>query len=105
MQDRKDSTTCVILACNRAEEDILCRESLDALFSEGRGKGKIIYTLTNGDEKWNGLRGRINGQLVNEHCPYCPDTLVLACGPEGMENIVRVLLEENGWKKEQIVFF
>lgn len=81
------------------------QESLDALVLKGRGKGELIHTLTKGGEKWNGWRGRINGQLVNKHCPYCPETVVLVCGPEGMEKSVRVILEENGWKNEQIVFF
>ncbi|KAJ7892818.1 hypothetical protein B0H14DRAFT_3105104 [Mycena olivaceomarginata] len=105
MRDRQDPTTCIVLNCNRTEEDILGRESIDALVSEGRGRGKVIYTLTKGSERWNGLRGRINGQLVNEHCPYAQDTVVLICGPEGMERNIRGLLEENGWKEEQIVFF
>ncbi|KAJ6588904.1 NADPH nitrate reductase [Mycena capillaripes] len=105
MQDQQDPTACIILASNRKEDDILCQKSLDALVLEGRGRGKLIHTLTKGGEKWNGWRGRINGQLVNEHCPYCPETLVLMCGPEGMENSVRVMLEENGWKNEQIVSF
>ncbi|KAF7360347.1 Nitrate reductase [Mycena venus] len=101
---RETQTTGIVVDCNRTEEDILCRENLDALVSEGQGRGKVIYTLTKGSEKWNGLRGRITGQLFSEHCPYFADAVVLVCGPEGMVESVRVLLEENGWKNEQIVF-
>ncbi|KAJ7152268.1 hypothetical protein C8R43DRAFT_1003935 [Mycena crocata] len=105
MLDRQDPTVCIVLNGNRQEEDILCRDSLDALVSEGQGKGRMIYTLTRGSEKWEGLRGRIDGRLVNEYCPYCPKTVVLICGPEEMEKSIKVSLEENGWKDEQIVFF
>ncbi|KAJ6470108.1 hypothetical protein C8R47DRAFT_1055074 [Mycena vitilis] len=105
LRDSQDPTTCILLDCNRKEEDILCREGLDVLISEGQGRGKLIHTLTRGSDKWGGLRGRIDGKLVDEYCPYSERTVVLVCGPEGMEKSIRALLEEKGWKNGQIVFF
>ncbi|KAJ7512731.1 hypothetical protein B0H11DRAFT_1787386 [Mycena galericulata] len=105
MRDQQDPTTCIILDSNRLEEDILCRESLDELVLEGRGRGKLIYTLTKGSERWTGMRGRINGHLIDQICPRCPESVVLVCGPEGMEKSLGVSLENNGWSKEQVVFF
>ncbi|KAJ7108509.1 Oxidoreductase, molybdopterin-binding domain-containing protein [Mycena epipterygia] len=105
MRDSQDPTRCILLDGNRLEEDILCRESLEALVSEGQGRGELIYTLTSGDEKWKGLKGRINGRLVDQYCPYCPETVVLVCGPEDMEKSIRMSLRESGWRDEQVVFF
>ncbi|KAJ6595825.1 hypothetical protein DFH09DRAFT_1135714 [Mycena vulgaris] len=105
MHDRRDPTTCTLLDCNRLEEDMLLRESLDVLASEGQGRGKLIYMLTKANEKWKGLRGRIDRELINEYCPYSTETVVLVCGPDGMVESVRVSLKENGWRSEQVVFF
>ncbi|KAJ7753360.1 Oxidoreductase, molybdopterin-binding domain-containing protein [Mycena maculata] len=105
MRDQRDPTTCIILDSNRLDDDILCRESLDALVSEGRGRGRLICTLTNGSDRWKGMRGRISGEMVAQICPRSAETVVLVCGPEDMEKSLRVSLEDNGWKKEQVIFF
>lgn len=105
MHDRQDSTTCVLLDCNRLEEDTLCQESLDALALEGQGKGTVFYTLTKGGEMWKGLRGRINKELIEEHFPHHEEAVALLCGPEGMVESVRGALRENGWRTEQVVIF
>ncbi|KAJ7485300.1 hypothetical protein FB451DRAFT_52602 [Mycena latifolia] len=105
MCDRQDPTMCIVLDCNRLEEDTLCRESLDALALEGQGRGKVVYTLTMGGEKWKGLKGRINRELIDEQCPYSAETVVLVCGPEGMVESIRGSLKETGWRNEQVVLF
>ncbi|KAJ7602943.1 hypothetical protein B0H17DRAFT_108712 [Mycena rosella] len=105
MRDPHDPTTCIVLDGNRLEEDVLCREDLDALVSEGQGKGKLIYTLTKGGEKWKGLRGRITRELIEGQCSCRPETVVLVCGPEGMVESIGVSLNESGWRNEQIVYF
>jgi nitrate reductase (NAD(P)H) len=105
MRDRQDPTTCVVLDSNRLEEDTLCRDGLDALVAEGHGKGKLIYTLTKGGVQWQGLRGRINIELIEEHCRPSADALVLVCGPEGMVESLKAVLKENGWKDDQVVIF
>ena len=105
MQDKEDSTRCIVLNGNRLVEDILCKEDLDALVEEGGDRGKVIYTLTKAPDDWEGLKGRINGALVQEHCERDEQTLVLICGPEALEKSVHVALLEQGWKDEQLVFF
>lgn len=105
MQDREDKTRCVVLNGNRLVEDILCKEELDALAKGNDDRCKLLYTLTKGSEDWKGLRGRISGKLVEEHCTRNDDTLVLICGPEALEKSIHIALLGQGWKDEQLLFF
>ena len=105
MRDTEDPTECIVLDGNRLPEDILCKEDLDALVMQGKGRGKVLYTLTKGDEGWKGLRGRVDGKLVKAHCEPDPRTIVLICGPEALEKSIHKCLLEDGWSDEQLVFF
>jgi nitrate reductase (NAD(P)H) len=105
MQDEQDTTECLVLDGNRLEEDILCKSDLDALTIQGKGRGRVIYTLTKGDDKWQGLRGRVDAALVKEHCIKDSETVVLICGPEAMEKSMHQALKADGWNDDQMVFF
>ncbi|OCK79717.1 hypothetical protein K432DRAFT_405332 [Lepidopterella palustris CBS 459.81] len=107
MKDKDDPTTCVVLDGNRLVEDILCKDDLDVFARDNVDKCKILYTLTQGPEDWNGLRGRIGGPLLKEHCCRSIEinTLVLICGPEALEKNVHVALNEQGWPDSDLLFF
>lgn len=105
MKDSKDRTQCLIFDGNRLSEDILCREELDALASGNEDRCKILHTLTKATDEWTGLRGRINGQLIQDNCVRTDETLVLVCGPEAMEKSVHEALLDQGWTDEQLMFF
>ena len=105
MRDREDATRCTIFDGNRLFEDILCKEDLDALSQGNDHKCKVLHTLTKATADWKGLRGRINGKLVEENCVRDNETLVLLCGPEEMEKSMHKALLEGGWNDEQLMFF
>ena len=105
MRDDEDKTECIVLNGNRLEEDILCRADLDALTIQGKGRGRIVYTLTKGNDDWAGLRGRIDGALVKQHCSREQETVVLICGPEALEKSIHQALKADGWDDDQMVFF
>ncbi|KAH7084508.1 nitrate reductase [Paraphoma chrysanthemicola] len=107
MQDKDDATHCTVLDGNRLIEDILCREDLDAFARENKEKCKLLYTLTQGPDDWQGLRGRIGPPLLQEHCPRseATDSLVLVCGPEALEKSTHKTLIEQGWRDEDLMFF
>ena len=105
MRDKSDPTTCTVINGNRLVEDILCREDLDALLQGNEDRGQVIYTLTKAPDTWDGLKGRINGELVEKHCARDQDTMVLICGPEALEKSIHLALKEQGWTDEQILFF
>jgi nitrate reductase (NAD(P)H) len=107
MQDKDDPTTCVILDGNRLIEDILCKEDLDVFARDNVDRCKLLYTLTQGPEDWQGLKGRINAAMLKEHCVRsdADDSLVLICGPEALEKSVHKALNEHGWPDEDLLFF
>jgi len=105
MEDREDPTKVVVLNGNRLFEDILCREELDRLATGNEDRCKILYTLTQGTDEWKGLRGRINGPLLQEHAPCEADSMVLICGPEAMEKACHEALQKQGWQAEDLFSF
>ncbi|KAI4243853.1 MAG: hypothetical protein L6R40_003235 [Gallowayella cf. fulva] len=105
MSDKSDPTTCTVLNGNRLVEDILCKEDLDALAKGNEDRANVLYTLTKASDEWQGLRGRINGELVRKHCTRDEDTLVLICGPEALEKAIHIALRDQGWTDDQILFF
>lgn len=107
MQDKEDSTTCVVLDGNRLAEDILCKEDLDVFARDNVDRCKLLYTLTQGPDDWQGLRGRIGAPLLKEHCVRGTenDALVLICGPEALEKSAHKALNEQGWLDEDLLFF
>ncbi|KAL9103990.1 MAG: hypothetical protein Q9163_001010 [Psora crenata] len=105
MRDREDRTKCTVLNGNRMVEDILCRDELEGLLEGNEDRGQVIHTLTKAPYGWQGLVGRINGELTRKHFPCDEETLVLVCGPEALEKSIHVILKEQGWKDEQILFF
>ena len=105
MRDSGDKTECIVISGNRLEEDILCKEELDALKTLGEGRGNVIYTLSKGGSGWLGLRGRVDGVLVKKHCSREPETVALICGPEALEKSIHQALKADGWDDDQMVFF
>jgi nitrate reductase (NAD(P)H) len=105
MLDKEDPTHCIVLDGNRLVEDILCKEELDMLTQGNEQRCNVIHTLTKPSDDWTGLKGRINGELVQQHCEKDKETMVLVCGPEALEKSIHVSLLDQGWDDEQLVFF
>ncbi|KAI9736048.1 MAG: hypothetical protein M1818_006224 [Claussenomyces sp. TS43310] len=110
--DGQDPTKCLLLDGNRLEEDILCKEDIDALVKGREAKCKLLYTLTKPSDSWTGLRGRIGKELLEREIGgfgksgYEPgEELVLICGPETLERSVHGILNEMGWADEHLLFF
>ncbi|KAK0624452.1 Nitrate reductase (NADPH) [Lasiodiplodia hormozganensis] len=110
MLDADDHTRCTVLDGNRLVEDILCKADLDAFaaMSGKEEKCRLVYTLTQAEEGWEGRRGRIAGPLLEEYAPVGEvegDSLVLLCGPEALEKSAHRALNEIGWRDEDLLFF
>lgn len=105
MQDPQDQTSCVVLDGNKTEEDILCKEDLDAFAAANGHKCTIVHTLSRASNSWTGRRGRISEELLREYASPCEGGMVLVCGPEAMEKSVRRILLAQGWKESDLVFF
>jgi nitrate reductase (NAD(P)H) len=105
MRNAEDQTKCLVLNGNRLLEDILCKPELDNLADGNEHKCELIYTLTKGPDDWCGRRGRIDANLIDQHCAKSQDTLVLVCGPEALEKTMHKVFLEKGWSDDQLLFF
>ncbi|KAI5837779.1 nitrate reductase [Morchella snyderi] len=108
LEDRTDPTQCVVLNGNRLEEDILCRDELDALNEANRDRCELVYTLTKPEKGWKGKIGRVDEDLVKGFVPAAEDgkrPLALICGPEALEKSVHGILKGMGWEDTDMVFF
>ena len=112
LKDENDPTKCVVLDGNRLEEDILCREDMDMLVKGNESRCKLIYTLTQPGPGWMGRKGRVGKELLEKEVEICKETrgvegeeLVLICGPEALEKSVHGILNELGWRDEDLLFF
>lgn len=109
MQDTSDPTKCIVLDGNRLIEDILCKEDLDGFAKDNAEKCKLLYTLTQAPDDWQGLKGRIAAPLLKEHAHRNAhgkgEAMILICGPEAMEKSSHAALLDMGWKDDDMLFF
>jgi len=113
LSDKDDVTRCLVLDGNRVEEDILCREELDAMAAANPDRCRLLYTLTRPGPDWTGRTGRMDRALFDAEVGQCMNTttqgaggdLVLICGPESMEKSVHEIFLGLGWKDNDLLFF
>ncbi|KFY33241.1 hypothetical protein V494_07802 [Pseudogymnoascus sp. VKM F-4513 (FW-928)] len=105
IQDRDDPTTCLLLDGNKKEEDILCKDELDAFALADSKRCSIIHTLTDGSTSWSGQRGRVSMQNLRDYVSPTEECMVLICGPKAMEQSVHKILLQLGWNESDLVFF
>ncbi|KAI9657270.1 MAG: hypothetical protein M1831_004459 [Alyxoria varia] len=105
MQNPKDKTRCILINGNRCVEDILCKDELATLASGNEHRCELLHTLTQPQEDWTGLRGRIGSSLLQERAPRQKDQMALICGPEAMEKSVHKILTDQGWDDDDLLFF
>ncbi|CAM1511130.1 Fc.00g086430.m01.CDS01 [Cosmosporella sp. VM-42] len=106
LTDKADPTKCLVLDGNRAEEDILCKAELDTFAVENTEKCRLIYALSNPPAAWTGINGHLDRALFEREAGTpTGDELVLICGPPPMEESVREMFLEMGWKQDDLIFF
>jgi nitrate reductase (NAD(P)H) len=109
LKDPEGQTRCLVLDGNRLEEDILCKEDMDALVNGKEDRCRLLYSLTQPGEGWQGLKGRISKELLEKEVSICKaqngEELVLICGPKALEKSVHGFLNDMGWKDDDLLFF
>ncbi|KAG1727716.1 hypothetical protein EDB19DRAFT_1749291, partial [Suillus lakei] len=93
------TTRVWMISANETEQDILCREELDMLFTSHRERFKLHYTLSIPSKEWPYSVGRIDDVLLSEHMPRQSEYgLILACGPDAMiTHAIKPGLQNMGW--------
>lgn len=109
MADRSDTTFCLVLDGNRAEEDILCKDDLDKMTVGNDHRCRLMYTLTRPSESWTGRRGRMDKVFFEQEVGPCKtvngEDLVLICGPEALQASIHTAFTDMGWKDDDLLFF
>ncbi|KAK5747497.1 hypothetical protein LTR17_000138 [Elasticomyces elasticus] len=54
---------CVVEG-NKSEADILLREELEHFVQESKGRLKVAHVLSHPSEKWQGLKGYVNSEIL-----------------------------------------
>ncbi|KAF8137711.1 hypothetical protein EV363DRAFT_1414909 [Boletus edulis] len=103
--DALDTETKVwLISTNKTEQDILCRDELDALYAEhGPHRLKLHYILGRAPPGWTGSTGRIDNNILRTEMPRpSEEGIILVCGPEPMINYaVKPGLQAAGWDTEK----
>lgn len=107
--DARDETACLVLDGNRCEEDILCRAALDDMVAKAPDRTTLLHKLSRPGPSWQGLRGRMDKEYLEERIGGFQKSdgqeMVLVCGPGALEDTVRSVLGDMGWKPEDVLFF
>lgn len=59
---------------------------------------KVYYTLDKPDEDWQGFSGFVTTEMLEKSMPKKDkDTLIIACGPPRMMDLIKNLVKEMGF--------
>jgi cytochrome-b5 reductase len=100
--DPLDDTKITLLYGNRTEDDILMRDSMDALAKQYPGSFKVYYFLETPPQQWRGEKGRITKEaMLNLLPPVKTGLKYLVCGPDAMVGAVTDNLKAIGCEMSQ----
>lgn len=101
--DKKLDTDIVLLYANRTVNDIAFREDFAAM-QKNFPPLKLVHVLGEDAPGFPCIVGRIDAQLIRKEIPDYPQRRFYLCGPPAMvEAMQKILLEELGLQKEDIV--
>ena len=117
--DDDSSNDVTLLYGSKVEADILARDLLEKWADDYADKFQLVHILSDEpeDSEWNGLRGQISKELLEQHLPdpsIGNDLVIFICGPPPMydalcgprgEKELKGLLAEMGYKAEQVYKF
>lgn len=90
--DKKLQIKMILLYSNKTPNDIVYRDEWP-IFENHNPSLKVVNTVTDSTEGWNGKTGRINEAMIKEYYNDFGNTLFYICGPPGMVNGMQELLK------------
>ncbi|KAJ7109834.1 ferredoxin reductase-like C-terminal NADP-linked domain-containing protein [Mycena epipterygia] len=114
-----NTTKFKLLFSNVTEQDILMRESIDALAKKHPKTLEVVYLLDKPSPDWKGPTGFINADVIKKYVapPTTERTLVMVCGPPGQvaalagkkagmkQGELGGVLKELGYTEDQVFKF
>lgn len=105
-------TTMTLVFGINSEKDVLLKKEFESFEQQYPGRFKAVYTVSKPEEKIEAFRdGYVGKTLLDEVLPKGEKGRVYVCGPPAMEKSLvggfgqKGLLEEMGWKKQDILKF
>ncbi|KAL5009724.1 hypothetical protein ScPMuIL_012029 [Solemya velum] len=99
IEDKESHRQVKLMFFNKKEIDIIWKDQLDSLAKQSK-RFTVQYVLSDADEQWVGLQGRISKDLFQKFTPSQEEgtsTLVCACGPTQFTEAVLRFAEELGY--------
>jgi len=121
LENPEDNTNVSLIFCNVSEDDIMLRDTLDALQFR-HPNFKVHYVVDKASPGWTGGTGYVNLDMVKQYLP-APNTnsVIFVCGPGAMvkhisgpkvrvnnswtQGKVDGLLKEAGYTEEEVYKF
>jgi ring-1,2-phenylacetyl-CoA epoxidase subunit PaaE len=99
----------VLVYCNRDQNSIIFKQNLKQLIAQFETRLRVFNILSKPQlgEADHHFEGRITPVIVADICKLTEgqqDVLHYLCGPEGIINMVRGVLQQNGVEEERIFF-
>ncbi|KAF1816578.1 nitrate reductase [Eremomyces bilateralis CBS 781.70] len=101
-----DSTPIRVVDANKSESDILLKGDLDRLEEGSEGRLKVTHVLSHPSEKWEGLKGFVNPEILKGNL-FKPEegSVVFMCGPPAMiQKAVLPALKDWGYIEGKNMF-
>lgn len=98
-ENQRDTTEISLIYANRSEKDILLRKELDTFARRYPRNFKIFYVLDKAPEGWQGGRGFVTREMMDERFPEpSPANKIFLCGPPLMVESAKKSLGTLGFK-------
>ena len=99
--DMRLETKISLLYSNHSERDIIFRKDFEEMQERNKSL-KVIFTVSEPSENWNGQTGRINSEMIKREIPDYIERLFYTSGPPAMVDTMVNLLKDLGVPKKQI---
>ena len=96
---RLESKITLFYGC-RTPEDITFKAELEEIAAKNPNV-KVYFVVSQPPPDWEGLRGRIDAELIKKYLPDYADYVLYACGPPPMVKAMQAMVEGLGLAKEK----
>jgi ferredoxin-NADP reductase len=99
--DKKLKKSIILLYGNNTAQDIAFKEEFEILQKQNKNL-KIIHVLNKPPPEWKGYTGFIDSNTIKKEITDYKKRLFYTCGPPGMINAMKKILQELNLPKSQI---
>lgn len=99
--DKQLPTKITLIYGNQTAKDIAFKRELEEM-SKRNTNLKMVLTVNEGNEKWKGLTGFINLEMIKKEITDYTERVFYLCGPPGMVKALKRTISELGISENKI---